>query len=207
MEENEYEFDAPIPGQSLTTEPGNRPWESPPQFAQIEDVIEYYIDRMSDEERTENLLAIIEDGTPINMLVDSMITTGIMTGLHTLESGLIAAPALSEYIKALAEIDEIEYVESTEDLNKAPSPAKARKVMRMIEKEIEEAQLAEAEKLSRGETTSDEETEVPAKPVETEILKGLMAPRNNADADEAEPEMPEMQGSEEEEGGETDELL
>ena len=30
-------FDAPIPGQSLTDEPGNYPWEHPPQKASIEE--------------------------------------------------------------------------------------------------------------------------------------------------------------------------
>lgn len=74
-------FDAPIPGMSLTTEPGNRPWENPPQFAEIEQVLEYYIDRLSDEDRQDELLAIVEEGFPINMLVDSTVTTGWIENL------------------------------------------------------------------------------------------------------------------------------
>ena len=32
-QESKYNpFDAPIPGQSLTNEPGNAPWEHPPQM-------------------------------------------------------------------------------------------------------------------------------------------------------------------------------
>ena len=34
-------FDAPIPGQSLTDEPGNYPWEHPPQTASIEEATDY----------------------------------------------------------------------------------------------------------------------------------------------------------------------
>ena len=30
-------FDAPIPGQSLTDEPGNYPWEHPPQYTNPEE--------------------------------------------------------------------------------------------------------------------------------------------------------------------------
>mgnify|MGYP003327175624 CR=1 FL=1 len=33
VEPTENRFDAPIPGQSLTDEPGNYPWEHPPQRA------------------------------------------------------------------------------------------------------------------------------------------------------------------------------
>ena len=34
-------FDAPIPGQSLTDEPGNYPWEHPPQFASVEEATDF----------------------------------------------------------------------------------------------------------------------------------------------------------------------
>ena len=32
-------LNAPIPGMSLTTEPGNRPWENPPQIVTIDDAL------------------------------------------------------------------------------------------------------------------------------------------------------------------------
>lgn len=130
-------FDAPVPGMSLTTEPGNRPWENPPQFAQIEEVLEYYIDRLSDEDRQEDMLAIIEDGMPINMLVDSTISTGVMSGLHTVEAGLLAAPVLSEFIQAIADIEDIKYTLSTADTKKGLSPAMQRKAEKMIQQELQ----------------------------------------------------------------------
>ena len=34
-------FDAAIPGQSLTDNPGNGAWEHPPQFSDIEDATDY----------------------------------------------------------------------------------------------------------------------------------------------------------------------
>ena len=36
-------FDRPIPGQSLVTEPRNNPWEQPPQIADKDDALKYYI--------------------------------------------------------------------------------------------------------------------------------------------------------------------
>ena len=41
-------IDAPIPGQSLTAELGNRPWQKPPQYNTVEEALEYYIPRLTD---------------------------------------------------------------------------------------------------------------------------------------------------------------
>lgn len=161
-------FDAPVPGMSLTTEPGNRPWENPPQFAQIEEVLEYYIDRLSDEDRQEDMLAIIEDGMPINMLVDSTISTGVMSGLHTVEAGLLAAPVLSEFIQALADIEGTKYTLSTADTKAGLSPAMQRKAEKMIQQELQ-AEL-EGRTSLQMEEREEEVVEEEAKP-----KRGLMA--------------------------------
>lgn len=161
-------FDAPVPGMSLTTEPGNRPWENPPQFAQIEEVLEYYIDRLSDEDRQEDMLAIIEDGMPINMLVDSTISTGVMSGLHTVEAGLLAAPVLSEFIQAIADIEGIKYTLSPADKKAGLSPAMQRKAEKMIQQELQaELEGRTAPPMEEGEEEMMEE--------EAEPKRGLMA--------------------------------
>ena len=43
-------FDAPIPGQSLTDEPGNYPWEHPPQTASIEEAADAVYESIMDKE-------------------------------------------------------------------------------------------------------------------------------------------------------------
>ena len=40
---------APIPGQSLTVEPGSVPWENPPEYAKLEDVVKYYTNKLDDQ--------------------------------------------------------------------------------------------------------------------------------------------------------------
>ena len=42
---NEPMLDAPIPGQSLTHELGARPWQTPAQYATVEEALDYYIPR------------------------------------------------------------------------------------------------------------------------------------------------------------------
>ena len=34
-------LDAPIPGQSLTTEPKSRPWEQPPKYTTAEEALDF----------------------------------------------------------------------------------------------------------------------------------------------------------------------
>ena len=36
----------PIPGMSLTKEPGEYPWERPTQLTTVEEAVEYYTDRV-----------------------------------------------------------------------------------------------------------------------------------------------------------------
>ena len=50
MEQDITPFDRPIPGQSLTGEPKNNPWENPAQMSDIEDVTKFYIERLANEE-------------------------------------------------------------------------------------------------------------------------------------------------------------
>ena len=45
-------FDAPIPGQSLTDEPGNYPWEHPPKTASIEEAMDFVYESRWIQEQT-----------------------------------------------------------------------------------------------------------------------------------------------------------
>jgi hypothetical protein len=183
-------FDAPVPGMSLTTEPGNRPWENPPQFAEIEEVLDYYIDRLSDESRQDDMLAIIEEGMPINMLVDSTISTGVMSGLHTVEAGLLAAPVLAEFMQAMADIEGINYTLSTADKKKGLSPAMQRKAEKMIQQELQ------AELEGNAMPQEEEVLEEPMMDEEQEPKRGLMARPVAMLAEVTEVEVEPMEGEE-----------
>ena len=42
-------FDVPIPGQGLTAELGSRPWQNPPQLSTVDEAIDYYVERLTEE--------------------------------------------------------------------------------------------------------------------------------------------------------------
>ena len=78
-------FEAPIPGQSLTSEPKLYPWETPPEIDKVSDAIAFYIRRISSPEVVDDLFMALEEGFPLNILVKSMLTTGVMEGMHTVD--------------------------------------------------------------------------------------------------------------------------
>ena len=108
-------LDAPIPGQSLTTEPGNRPWENPPQYTTVEDTIQFYMKRFSDPEMGSRVLDILEDSkVPITVLVEVITMGGVMQGLHTIDVGIMVTPILVEFIVGMAKKAGVEHTVGTE---------------------------------------------------------------------------------------------
>ncbi len=104
-----YRFSAPIPGQSLTTEPKGRPWETPAKYSDPEDALEYYVSQMSTAERTAHMLEILESGLPVTRLVDGITLAGVMEGLHSIDTAVIISPSLFDLITAVADETDIEY--------------------------------------------------------------------------------------------------
>jgi hypothetical protein len=104
-------FNAPIPGESLTREPGNAPWEQPPQYAKLEDAMNFYMTRFEDDEFLEELLFIVSNDMPIELVVENMLLYAEMNGKHTGDVSILLGPILHEYIKAMCDISEIEYRE------------------------------------------------------------------------------------------------
>lgn len=92
-------FDAPIPGQSLVTEPRNNPWEQPAEMSSMEDITKYYIDRLADEDVIDDFGAMCQAGVSLAPLVESLYMQGVMRGLHTVDSGMLVAPIIHTFLK------------------------------------------------------------------------------------------------------------
>jgi hypothetical protein len=95
-------FSGPIPGQSLTKEPGGSPWEQPPLYAENEKAIAFHMKNLSDEDKMSDLLYILDQGMPLNTIVETMMTMGVMEGYHTLDTAILIGPVVHEYVKEMA---------------------------------------------------------------------------------------------------------
>ena len=100
--ETEYnEFDAPIPGQSLTDTPGNAPWEHPPQITDPEEILEGLYNKITNGEFTEQLIAMLDAGVPVEAVTRVIIFGGFMQGKYNPDIGFIIAEPIMKLIAAV----------------------------------------------------------------------------------------------------------
>jgi len=129
-------IDAPIAGQSLTTELGNRPWEQPPQYSTVEEALQYYIPRLTNPEMIDDLFNVMETGIPLTTLANAIQSSGVMEGKHSLDVGILILPVLMETMAYLAEESGIEYVAGTNKKigSDKPSNAAVSRALAMVKK-------------------------------------------------------------------------
>jgi len=160
------------PGISLTKEPGSYPWERPPQMEDPEEVITFYLERMSQPENLEKMMMLIDTEFPIRAFVEGTLTAGVSRGLHTIDMSMIAAPILHEFVKGMADAAGIEYDEGLEDKAKKEKMDKMYSRIR-LQKELEK--VKKNKQSSQTEDVSEEIFEETPIELEKEEPKGLMA--------------------------------
>jgi len=129
-------FTAPIPGQSLTIEPGNAPWEQPPKMEDPEEAIKFHTKRMTKPDVMDDLLFALESGFPVKTLVNTLNTVSAMNGLYSVDVGLIIAPVLHEFIITAAKKAKIDYVEGFVNETEARAKEEA-KLSYLMKKRLE----------------------------------------------------------------------
>lgn len=152
MYENRKEpvFDMPIPGMGMTHELGARPWQQPPQYANIEDVAQFYLGQMQDEAFIENTLNLLETEMPITMIANAMVTVGNMNGTHTIDVGVLVMPIIMEMIMFAAESNDVDYVTGMErdvdsEVEDTALQAAINRVSKTSDMPIEESSVSDTE--------------------------------------------------------------
>ena len=100
-------FDAAIPGQSLTDNPGNGAWEHPPEIADIEEATEYVYKRLQKKENLKRIVVLLKMGIPIEALVKLITFSGFLEGKWTVDSAKLLDPAVAMMITSIAELGKI----------------------------------------------------------------------------------------------------
>jgi hypothetical protein len=141
-------LDAPIPGQSLTVEPGSVPWEQPPQYVTIDDVASFYSDKLDNPEAIFELMSLLENGTPVLTIVNTMVKSSIMKGYHTVDTGFLVTPIIVEIIKTLADLNDVTYTVTAEDAGKenTVSPAIIKQLIDEAKKKVKKSPEAIVER-------------------------------------------------------------
>ena len=140
----EVMIDAPIAGQSLTTELGNRPWQKPAQYTTVEEALDFYIPRLTDVETQDDLMNVIELGIPLTTIADALQSGGTMDGKHSIDVGILIIPVLIETLAYLAEEQGVEYVTGTErEVSDTPSSSTVALAIKKIKEKSDEPQEME----------------------------------------------------------------
>ncbi len=107
-----------FPGQSLTAEPKNAPYENPPQYSTPEDGLEYHLERLSDADKADALLDALELGMDVVTITEGLLRGAVLQGVHSVDVSLIIAPVLHEFINRAAKKSGIDYDEGFPDETK-----------------------------------------------------------------------------------------
>ena len=114
-------LDAPVPGEGMTHELGDRPWQKPAQLTNVDDVMPFYRDKILDEEFIPQLLQVIELGIPLTTIANAMQSAAVMEGVHSIDVGVLMLPIVVELLKFVAEKNKVKYITGMEKRDVAPS--------------------------------------------------------------------------------------
>lgn len=165
-------------------EPGNVPWEQPPEMADIEDVTKFYINKLANQEVLDDFGALCSAGVPLAPIVETIYLQGVTRGLHTIDAAMLVAPVIHTFLKQALESMGISVKDTNADPKKKAEEREKQRFLLLANKYLlEEGDDADdpgkamlRELVDQEETVEDETMEDMA-PVETveEEPTGLMA--------------------------------
>lgn len=153
-------LDAPIPGEGMTHELGDRPWQKPAQHTTVDEVIPFYVEKIRNPDFTPELLEVVELGFPLTTIANSMQNAAVMEGVHSVDVGILALPAIVELLALVSKENNVPYKTGLERPEAPEKPmategdiALAMKEINMKEPNIEEDMPVEEEEESQAEPT------------------------------------------------------
>lgn len=140
-----FRFNRTIPGQSLTLEPKSRAYERPPQITNPLEALDTHLDRLTNEEVIDDVLYFLEYGADLVTIVQGILRSAVMEGVHSIDVSLIIAPVIHEHIKGFADAAGIEYDEgfNEEKQKKALTYARDKSRTKELLKKLREEEGAE----------------------------------------------------------------
>lgn len=94
----------PIPGSSLTNSKDNPyPWESPPQFTELQPAIDAIFIELTEPEAYYSLLGLLENGLPVGDVTQIVLQDGFQKGMWNPDLLMLLIEPVMYMIIALAE--------------------------------------------------------------------------------------------------------
>ena len=106
------------PGISWTAPVKGRPWMNPPKNVSVTDISQQYIAAIGDEAVANDVLEALETQTPLAVVAEVLMMSGVSKGMHTLDAGVMVMPVIIEVLKTIAEFNKIKYSVFPDELEK-----------------------------------------------------------------------------------------
>jgi|3_EtaG_2_1085321.scaffolds.fasta_scaffold35088_3 hypothetical protein len=144
-------LDAPIPGESLTANPGEMSWETPPQINTPQEAVDHIKTRLEDEEVLTELVSLIDSGVSAEGMAKTLAFAGFVEGLWTPDVAELIQPAIYLHILEIAEdtgVDVVYKNQVTDNSQQYRDNAELRKALKpesLLDDEPEELQASYVE--------------------------------------------------------------
>jgi hypothetical protein len=109
-------FELPVPGQSLTTESKAAPYERPPEFSSLQDVVKLHLENLSTKEAVEDIVHFVKQGVDVKTLNEGILRSAVMEGLHNIDNSINVAPITHERIVGILNAAGIDFEEGFDNL-------------------------------------------------------------------------------------------
>ena len=176
-------FEAPIPGMSLTTEPGSRPWEQPPQYTTVMETADHYIENLFSPDGIDLVVTASEMGSSALDIAEKLTMSGASRGVHSVDVGVMVSPILVEVIKTVANFTDVELPIGDEDDSNRFSDSMAELMKKRMSDEAETDDVSLSFNLEDfdmsdmpEEDEDDRDVDMPEEQ-EPEMASGLMSRR------------------------------
>tara|TARA_Y100000310_G_scaffold313998_1_gene362974 strand:+ start:1524 stop:2069 length:546 start_codon:yes stop_codon:yes gene_type:complete len=117
----ELKFDRSIPGESLTSNPGDAEWEKPPKINTAEEAIDYIMYSInSDEGVLQEIVGLMDAGIAIEALTEGLAFGGFVNGAWSPDVAELMKPGLAKELWELSRDAGIT-ARLAKDIEKGPS--------------------------------------------------------------------------------------
>ena len=122
-------FDTPIPGQSLTDEPKNYPWESPARFSKVEDAASFVWERLHKKNTLTKVILMLQTGVSVESVTRVIIFSGFLEGAFSVDTAILLTPAVQKMILAVGKAAKIKEIKVSN-----PKPKETKQILKQLYK-------------------------------------------------------------------------
>ena len=146
-EANVNPFNAPTPGESLTTAPDmQKQWEKPPQYTEEDEAMEAVYLELTSEDNLMPLIDLINDKTPLDQIAQVLLYRGYTKGLYNPDLMLMLAEPTIYLLIAIADYADIKDYVLYEGEEDDPDGAIYNDDVEPVEADVEDEDEGKAEK-------------------------------------------------------------